>query len=324
MIKKIILVGIITLMLVSTTPVYALGTQINNNITNLSTKTVISLVDEENKGSVNTNDADTSKLSNADVNWRTGWIKVNSTGKGLVLIVPLKLLRINVPIPTIQYAQFLPFRIENFVTLLVYNDTNANTTIQILKGKNKGENITLTGHHSILLGMFAMPPVNLLRNLLWDGVIDGIQPLGQLLGKIYGSSKGPVAWLISRIINKTIGGPIIKITKDQRDFLRDLKGIPPRYQINDPLFNITFINELREKLPDSLLWQIRIFGYMYPVQMFWNKMPIRTSLIKFEMPMQLKGYTPFVRWTEDPKLKPFVERVQDFLPDIFNQNITLK
>jgi len=259
----------------------------------------------------NTNEICSEPLENEsdEVHWETGLLKISTKGKGLFLLVPIKLLRINVPIITPQYDRFLPLRIETFVTLLVYNDENASTKIE-QEGK---ETIYINGSHSILMGMFKIQFLHLLRIFLEDGIIDGFQRL-QNPGE-YGN-KGPLAKVISKIINKTLGGPIFDVSSETYEFLDYFKGTPPRYDLQKPIFNISGLNEIRDKLPWLLLFYIRLFGFMYPTQMFWNRMPIRTSILQFEQTMRCYGYSPFVRWTKNPKLQPFVKNVQDAIPDI--------
>mgnify|MGYP006282391235 CR=1 FL=1 len=244
-----------------------------------------------------------------EVHWETGLLKISTKGKGLFLLAPLRLFRLNVPIITPQYDRFLPFRIDNFVTLLVYNDENASTKIE-QEGK---ETIYINGSHSILMGMFKIQFLHLLRIFLEDGIIDGFQRFQK--PSEYGS-KGPIAKVISKLINKTLGGPVFDVTSETYEFFDYLKGTPPRYDLQKPIFNISGFNEIRDKLPWMLLFYIRLFGFMYPTQMFWNRMPIRTSFLQFKQTMKCYGYSPFVRWTTDPKLQPFVGKVQDAIPDI--------
>lgn len=241
--------------------------------------------------------------------WETGLIKIRTKGKGLLLIIPLKLLKINVPIITPQYDRFFPLRIDNFVTLLVYNDENASTVIE-QEGK---ETIYINGSHSIFMGMFKMQFFHLLRLLLQDGIVDGFQRLQN--PSEYGN-KGPIAKAISGIINKTVGSPIFDVSSETFELLDYLKGTPSRYDLQKPLFNISGFNEIRDKLPWMLLFYARLYGFMYPTQIFWNRMPIRTCFLQLKQTMRCYGYTPFVRWTETPALQPFVEKMQNAIPDI--------
>lgn len=253
-----------------------------------------------------------------EVHWETGFLKVSTKGKGLVVVVPIKLININAPIITPQYDRFFPLRIDNFATLFVYNDENATTIIE-QEGK---ETIYINGSHSILMGVYKIQFLHLLRMLLQDGVIDGFQ---RFQSKREAGKKGPLANITSIIINRTIGGPFINISPETYEFLDYMKGTFPRYP-GGPILDTPNAIKFREKITkifgsymgNTILSLIRLYAFMFPSVMFWNRMPVRTSLLQFEMTMRCYGYTPFVRWTKSPTLQPFVKKVQDLIPDIIH------
>lgn len=328
--KKAIIIGMVTLMLVMTTHLNVLGDQIKKDDSILSSNENVEVEraekdNYENEDS-NLDDLHSSVVANSDIYSQFGWIKVNSTGKGLHLIVPLKLLRINLPIPTLQYHNFFPFKIDMFVTLLVYNDTKAITNIRYFNWTTKNYSYhNISGDHSLLLGMFKIPAIGPFRHLLKNGLIDGIQPVQQFLSK-HGLANLSPAGILRWIRNLIIGGPIIDTRNTSFDkFLRAFGGVPPRYQnTNSPIFNGTYINYCRDKfegnhpfLADLILNQtIRYSFVLYPGY-FWNRMPIRTSFLHLEMPQQLLGYTPFVVCGKTHRLEKIVGKIQNLIPDIF-------
>ena len=106
--KKIATLSVILLMLVVTLP---------NNITAYENdKNTFKIVDKNNVISSQYNNFDsinytyipTDKIFGKE--WIVGFVKVNSTGKGGHLIWPLKILKLDLPIPTIQYQEPWDFR----------------------------------------------------------------------------------------------------------------------------------------------------------------------------------------------------------------------
>jgi len=252
-----------------------------------------------------------------EVHWETGFLKVSTKGKGLAVVVPIKLININAPIITPQYDRFFPLRIDNFATLFVYNDENATTIIE-QKGK---ETIYINGSHSILMGVYKIQFLHLLRKLLHYGVIDGFQRFQS--GK---EGKAPIAGIISNMIDNIFGGPLINISSETYEFLDYIKGTFPRTSPAKPILDTPNAIKFREKISDTfgnetsayILSMIRLYAFMFPTVMFWNRRAIRTSLLQFEQTMLCQGYTPFVRWTKSPTLQPFVKKVQDIIPDIIH------
>lgn len=333
--KKAIIIGMVTLMLVMTTHLNVLSEQIKKDDSILSSNENMDVLAEKDNSvneDANTDDLHRSVFSNSDITFRSGWIKVNSTGKGLHLIIPLKLLKINAPIPTIQYHNFFPFKIDMFVTLLVYNDTKAITNITYFNWTTKNFSYhNISGNHSLLLGMFKIPSMNLLKQLLIGGVIDGIQPVQHFakgLGLVNLTPAGILRGIVGRINNRIFGkpDPIINITKKEtKDFLRALNGVPPRYQNYDiPILNGTRINRWRDWFEENFPGMsnrlinktLRYLVILLPGY-FWNRMPIRTSFLHLEMPQQLLGYTPFVVCGKTQRLEKIVGKIQNLIPDIF-------
>jgi len=323
MIKKTIIIGIIILMLVSSSSISALNPRIKGETTILPhiDNTIIENIYENSK----TNNSQDFIYSMDKINFEIGWIKINSTGKGFHAIIPLRVFRINAPIPTIQYHNFFSFRIDLFITLVVYNDSKAITNITV-----NGERLDpITGNHSFLMGMLKIPSIGPLRSLLKNGVIDGIQAWQQLC-VTYGVFKGYLspAGILRWIRDKTIGKPVINLSdwkwrgEEVDEYLKALGGVPPRYQnYNIKILNGTRLNRWRDffeenfpKMSEQIINKTLRYLVVLLPGYFWNRMPIRTSFLHLEMPQQLLGYTPFVIWGETSKLKKIVECLQ-FLPD---------
>ncbi len=284
---------------------------------------------ENNKDIVNTEDKENDRMlenqikikslgnESKESHWETGFLKVSTKGKGLAVVVPIKLININAPIITPQYDRFFPFRIDNFATFFVYNDENATTIIE-QKGK---ETIYINGSHSIFMGVFKIQFLHLLRKFLHYGVIDGFQRFQS--GK---EGKGPIAGIISNMIDNIFGGPIINISSETYEFLDYIKGTFPRTSPAKPILDTPNAIKFREKMSDTfgnetaayILSMIRLYAFMFPTVMFWNRRAVRTSLLQFEQTMMCQGYTPFVRWTKSPTLQPFVKKIQDLIPDIIH------
>lgn len=317
--KKTIFVAIICAVLLLTTSVNTVAIRINTDSNKLDSE-------KEKDFSLNemgkTYNIDITETDENETQWRfglTNWIKIQTKGKGLHILIPFKLLHIRAPIITPQYDRFFPLKIDNFAILLVYNDENASTIIT----QEGEETIYINGSHSILIGMYKMQFFHLLRRLLQNGVIDGFQRL-QKHGEEH--DKGRVAAAVSKMIDNAFGGPIIDISSETFELLDYLKGTPPRYSPSTPIFDTPKINKIREKAIElfgenlvnyTILPMIRLYAYMFPSAMFWNRMPIRTNLLQIEQTMKCYGYTPFVRWAKTPKLQPMVQNIQELIPDIF-------
>ena len=137
-----------------------------------------------------------------EINFFSNWAKIHSTGMGFHVIYALKVLKINAPIPTIQYHNFFPFRIDLFITWCRYFDENATTIISPVIGDNKPP---IEGNHSFIIAFLKIPTMNPLRHLLNDGIIDGIQPWQQKFGKL------SFAYFLRCIRDLFIDEPIIDI-----------------------------------------------------------------------------------------------------------------
>jgi hypothetical protein len=234
-------------------------------------------------------------LSNSTYGF-TGPSKINSTGKGLILIVPLQLAKFDIPVPNIQY-NFFPIRVNLFLIYCVYNDSNASTKITKMNGEVKWIN----GSHSLLLGMFSLPTINFLRFLLIDGLIDGARPLQIRFANLIGLP--PIALLLTKLRDMFLVEPLMNISDSLFNFLREMKGIPPNYKPINPVFDLPWINNI---------WQIRVNIYIY-WQLFLNLVgiPVKPTLIGVIMPINQIGYTPFVIWNKDPMFGDGVSKIQD-------------
>jgi hypothetical protein len=260
-----------------------------------------------------------------------GLARINSTGKGFHLLIPLRLLKINLPIPTIQYFNIFPWKIDLFLTLCIYCDENAKTVISKLNSSGKWENITdpIVGNHSIIIGMIKMPSIGMLRNLIDDGIIDGIQPVQQFFTNWFGliglqnfSAAGIIRWIRDKIIFKDtrFEGGIIDINNSSTvKLLKAMTGVPPRYK-GGPILNETLVNCIWnfswEYFPlftkifgEFLQSQIR-YNLIYYSGYIWNNFPLRTSFLHLAMPQQLLGFSPFIWWTKSPKILPIVNCLQ--------------
>ena len=211
-------------------------------------------------------------------------------------------------------------KVYMFLTFIVYSDKNANTTITI-RGEDKP--FYKNGSHSLLVGMLKIPAMNLLRQLLDDGLIDGNQLFRRYCNIAFGLPKPPIALVLSRIVEKIFGGPIVDVPDSTLEFLRVLHGIEPRYN-GSQIFDFPMINYLRDKLMESfprlapiIINQSRFFPFLFFSGLFWNRVPVRSSFLHFEMPQKLEGYTHFVWLSKQPVLLPFVKCVQNFIPDVF-------
>lgn len=361
--KKIATLGVILSLIIVIIPVNTYATQNNltgskSNETNIEMSPSfddLSLNDLEYFLSGNTSGKD----------WEAGFVKVNSTGKGFHLIWPIKILKLDLPIPTIQYHNIFPLKFDLFITKCRYCDENAKTNISVLS--KSGEWIDkepITGNHEITFLMFKIPVLNILKNLLADGIIDGIQVKKQFYNNILKRSETPIVFILKSIRDKIFGGPLINLTTDQRNLSRDLSGVPPRYK-GDQIFNslnlsslINFSEQLEDYFPlistilnktiNNLTLVIEGFKVNNPIisyiisliinsikdtlradllllsGLFWNRMPLRTSLLHIVQPQQLKGYGFFVRWKKLSASPPIINCLQTlFHENWFYQDIKL-
>ena len=322
--KKIITIGLIALLLFST-PVYALNTKISSK-KELSEEKIESNNDNSTT-KININQAKNSFLKIIDnndnnKNFKVGWIKVESEGKGLFLSMPLNIIRINVPIPTPQFPNFFPFRFQFFLTLCVYNDTNASTKITY----HDGTVVYINQSHSLVFGMFKIQAMKFLEILLDSGIIDGFQRSQEGNTAKGDIQKGPIAKIIYNFLNRTFKRyPFIDISDETVQFLETLKGKPAMYRPQIRIFDMPSINKIRGivesilggSTTELIFTYARLYGFMFPSAYFWNRMPIRTSIIGFKIPLELNGFTPYIGWSNSPKLLPLVQKIQDNLPNIF-------
>ena len=342
--KKLIITLLIVFMLIVTIPTNVISIKNSNGFNLSSSKSNINDKEKNNSNSENSfyellrgsSDYKSKIIRSTDflrINSTMHWIKVNSSGKGFHLIIPVRLLKLNLPIPTIQYYNFFPFKIDMFITLIVYNDSRANTTIE----RQNREPIYINGSHSLLLGMIKIPSINLLRQLLSGGIIDGIQPIQQLFGKV-GLQKYTFAGFLRRVRDYIIDEPIIDISNKTRypdlvELFKTLSGIPPRYK-GGPILNFSYVNytwHLIEEIFPSfrglilyyIIKDIIRYDFVLIPGFIWNRSPIRTSFFHFEMPQQLLGFTPFVLYSKPPPrfLHRFVQGIQLLIPNIFHEKI---
>jgi len=303
--------------------------------------------------------------------WEAGFVEVNSTGKGFHLIWPIKILKLDLPIPTIQYHNIFPLKFDLFIIKCRYCDENAKTIISVINDSGEWyDKEIVTGNHEITFFMFKIPVLNILRNLLADGLIDGIQPIRQFIENIL-HLKGvlpPGAFILTKIRDFIFKGPLINYSKQNLSFLRDLSGVPPRYK-GDQIFNslnlsslLNFSEQLEDYFPlistslnrtiNNLISAIEVFKVNNPIMSnfignttnditnffkslfrsnvilisgsFWNRMPLRTSLLHIVQPQQLKGYGFFVRWKKLSASPPIINCLQTlFHENWFYQDIKL-
>jgi hypothetical protein len=244
-----------------------------------------------------------------------GWSKIESSGIGFHIIYVMKILKFNAPIPTPQYHNFFPFKIDLLWTWCKYWDENASTIITPING----ESIPLIkGNHSFIIAFLKIPQMILLRNLFADGIIDGTQAQQQFWRNFFGINTPPLINLTRNIIKKINNGdPFFNITKNEtKDLLKALNGVVPRYDNwNDPVFTSPFFNNLRDNFPlisnSKIIRNLRFYFFMTIPGFFWNHSPIRMSFLHSKMTQKLIGYTPFVIWWDDS---------QNFLPQLQNVN----
>jgi len=247
-------------------------------------------------------------INGIEYKYNLSWSKINSSGKGFHIIYALKVLKFNAPIPTPQYHNFFPFKIDLFFTWCRYWDQNATTVITPVNGE---KNHTITGDHSFFIVFLKIPAMNLLRQLLKDGILDGLQGWQQKFGDL------SFAGFLRHIRNSLIGGPIKWVKNETLDFLKTLSGVVPRYDNwYTPILNIPPFKEKIEDFQNSdtllsnlttefILTKLRYLFFMLLPGMFWNRSPIRMSFLHPIIPQKLLGYTPFVIWCENPpKLIP--------------------
>lgn len=330
--KKIAALGVILSLTLVIIPVNTYATQ--NNLTGLKSN-------ENNiKMSLSFDDLSLNDLeyflsgNTSGKDWEAGFVKVNSTGKGFHLIWPIKILKLDLPIPTIQYHNIFPLKFDLFITKCRYCDENAKTNISVLS--KSGEWIDkepITGDHEITFLMFKIPVLNILRNLLADGIIDGIQVKKQFYNNFLNISETPTVFMLKYIRDKIFGGPLINLTTDQRNLSRDLSGVPPRYK-GGQIFNLyllkCFIEFLMKKNPVlatsinvTINTILNIFKQTFRINLalisgkIWNNAPLRTSFLHIVQPQQLKGYGFFVSWKKLTKSPPFMTFLQTIFPECF-------
>lgn len=313
--KKIIMTFLMSIIFLSTS-ISGAGTQViqenplqkQNSDTNDSTLELDSLFDKNN-GFIN---------DIAEEGFKLGWVKFESVGKGFHLIIPLKIIKINAPIPTIQYPNFFPFKIDLFITLVVYRDENAITRLTFSDGSSM--NIT-DENHSFLVAMIKIPAMSMLRGLLRNGIYDGIAAFRRFF-LFLGRPDILPANIFKSIVKDKFGRLFIDISnRTLNHTLRLLSGVPPRYN-GEQMFDFELINRLRDFYfrKNHSIYNItrnfRIKRAMNSAER-WNSKKIRTSFYHFYMPQEFIGYSPFIWWKTNGSFSKTVKKVQDLLPDIF-------
>ena len=240
-----------------------------------------------------------------------GLIKVESWGKGLHVIWPLKIIKINAPIPTPQYPSFLPINLQFFIVMCVYNHETAYSNITFLDGRN----VNITGPHTLIMGMFNSPTLWFLAQLLDHGMMDGIKPLSMLLNNVLKNmpkewqdkilknmskewrDKGPVMLVITKMIDyitkkfdRIPDYPFIDIKNETYKWLREAKGIPPMYRGQGPyMFNETFISNLNQTLYENRFIKRFIEWYNDLLQGPLNQILPRYDITLLNNSMKLLG-----------------------------------
>ncbi|MEF8847695.1 MAG: hypothetical protein V5A68_00995 [Candidatus Thermoplasmatota archaeon] len=321
--KKIIVIGIITILLVYSSPAYAITVNTNKKKDSLE-KNVSSDTEKLDEfdhvlknfknAVIETNNSENQTGLNA------GWFNIETKGKGLSAFYEIPVLSIHHHLPTPQYVDFNPFSVSYYICYIVYNDKNASTNIT---NTVTGDTIRLNGSHSLITGFFSSQSLYFFGNFVSRGVIDGF--FHTWLDNI--GFPHPLGNLIKNILNKIPGFPIINMT-GLNSFLQPFFFGPYNWN-TEPTFKTPFISEIREKLfdnlsefplPSNIAWLATALGINTLLAFPWFILPSwipRVQLLNFVEPLNktgnMSGYSLFVRYNENPNPKSLkrVESIQN-------------
>lgn len=328
--KKILVIGLIAMMLVASSPVYAmkLDKEEQNLRSDTESNEEVNLVLDSSQGET------ILQLDNDSENqtgYKAGWLKVETKGKGIAVFYEIPVLKLSHSLSTLQYKDFNPFMVSYYLCYIIYNDENATTKITNTVSGNK---TYINGTHSLISGFFGSQSLYFFGNLVTNGLFDGfgIDWMDNMNLRPH-----PIANIVKNILNKIPGFPIVNMT-NLGDFLSPFFFGPYNWGMQ-PTFQTPFISEIRENILDSIL-KIPVpvvanmlyglaqlgFGIGSNVLCFipWMFMPRwlpRVQMLNLIEPINKtgiqSGYSVFTYWNENPKQERIdkVNGIQDFLYD---------